>query len=712
MKFFTMTQTQQRQQREEEDEEERKRVAVKSAEKRVMEWLPTPGGNGGSAPKHAATPDTIPANDDDDDDDADAAPAATTNNNTDGVFSQNEESLSGSEQQNVRTVLQYDDDDASGPRDNNVDAATDADMVLYGDVRKALCDIDNVLKRQRDNDDDDDDDDDGDDDDITNIDMRGCENLRCAGKNELAYKKSEHMPDMTNRTAPVHFEMTEMERELATATCAFCGKTESECSAGRMIAVPVEKTARKKKKKKATKAKKTTGTSSTAAEDAHEAQQEEEEKYIYVHEMCALFSPQCYEDAAGNVMNVEKELRRSKTLKCHVCGGAHASLGCYKDSCKKSFHYPCAMTCAGVIVDAMNFAVACTACRKALPGRSAVVPSGNDGDHICVRVSGDTSPNPPSQKATTTAAEPRNRNSEATAVAAAAAEKKKKKKQRAGSARDTLDAATTPRTGALEDDSDDIRVTSRQPGGASKADYTDNPNISSDGIECWTDIIFSTSGLDTIQRERVERLARATKCRISSSVVNATHLIVGIDATRRVKRTAKYLTAIVCGATIVGFDWVDALLAHPLESDHEKPAFLPPGKYPVVGDTQGGRLDRRAAREAVQPFASVDVAIMSSSSTSMVQNSNFYTTIRSLLELGGARIVTDIDESTKCLIADGTTWSRDWNEDGNDDGSDGKIPVVSLNWVMDHVGSPHAQLFHKNVITRISRSRARALMAL
>ena len=156
-------------------------------------------------------------------------------------------------------------------------------------------------------------------------------------------------------------------------------------------------------------------------------------------------------------------------------------------------------------------------------------------------------PSPPSQNAiaaTNTAVEPRNRDGDADAAA-----KKKKKKQRVASARDPLDATAT-RSGRHADGIDEDRTTSSQPVGASKADSW-----------AWADIVFATSGLDKGQREGVERLTRLTKARMSASVLDATHLIVGVDATRRVKRTAKYLSAIVSGATIVGFDWVDALLA-------------------------------------------------------------------------------------------------------------------------------------------------------
>ena len=61
-----------------------------------------------------------------------------------------------------------------------------------------------------------------------------------------------------------------------------------------------------------------------------------------VHEMCALWAPQCYEDDDEEVRNVDKELRRSKRLRCAHCGRGHAAIGCFVPSCRRSYHLSCA----------------------------------------------------------------------------------------------------------------------------------------------------------------------------------------------------------------------------------------------------------------------------------------------------------------------------------------------------------------------------------
>lgn len=57
------------------------------------------------------------------------------------------------------------------------------------------------------------------------------------------------------------------------------------------------------------------------------------------------------------IKNLKTELARSAKLKCSSCGMRGAALGCYKKSCRRSYHAPCAKGVAGCRWD---FVSACT----------------------------------------------------------------------------------------------------------------------------------------------------------------------------------------------------------------------------------------------------------------------------------------------------------------------------------------------------------------
>ncbi|XP_026455189.1 MATH domain and coiled-coil domain-containing protein At3g44800-like isoform X2 [Papaver somniferum] len=63
---------------------------------------------------------------------------------------------------------------------------------------------------------------------------------------------------------------------------------------------------------------------------------------VHVHQKCAELAPRVYY-AGEIVMNLEKELARSSKLKCSCCGLKGAALGCFKRSCKNTYHAPCAL---------------------------------------------------------------------------------------------------------------------------------------------------------------------------------------------------------------------------------------------------------------------------------------------------------------------------------------------------------------------------------
>ncbi|XP_026388222.1 BRCA1-associated RING domain protein 1-like isoform X4 [Papaver somniferum] len=63
---------------------------------------------------------------------------------------------------------------------------------------------------------------------------------------------------------------------------------------------------------------------------------------VHVHQKCIELAPRVYY-AGEIVMNLEKELARSSKLKCSCCGLKGAALGCFKRSCKNTYHAPCAL---------------------------------------------------------------------------------------------------------------------------------------------------------------------------------------------------------------------------------------------------------------------------------------------------------------------------------------------------------------------------------
>ncbi|KAI3960310.1 hypothetical protein MKW98_017034 [Papaver atlanticum] len=63
---------------------------------------------------------------------------------------------------------------------------------------------------------------------------------------------------------------------------------------------------------------------------------------VHVHQKCIELAPRVYY-AGEIVMNLEKELARSSKLKCSCCGLKGAALGCFKRSCKNTYHAPFAL---------------------------------------------------------------------------------------------------------------------------------------------------------------------------------------------------------------------------------------------------------------------------------------------------------------------------------------------------------------------------------
>lgn len=79
----------------------------------------------------------------------------------------------------------------------------------------------------------------------------------------------------------------------------------------------------------------------------------------WVHQQCAVWSPEVYFAGLGCLKNVRAALCRGRALKCSRCGRPGATIGCRVDRCPKTYHLPCARA-VGCIFDHRKFLIACT----------------------------------------------------------------------------------------------------------------------------------------------------------------------------------------------------------------------------------------------------------------------------------------------------------------------------------------------------------------
>ncbi|PSR95700.1 Tat-binding like [Actinidia chinensis var. chinensis] len=80
---------------------------------------------------------------------------------------------------------------------------------------------------------------------------------------------------------------------------------------------------------------------------------------IWVHQHCAVWSPEVYFAGLGCLKNVRAALCRGRVLKCTRCGRPGATIGCRVDRCPRTYHLPCARA-NGCIFDHRKFLIACT----------------------------------------------------------------------------------------------------------------------------------------------------------------------------------------------------------------------------------------------------------------------------------------------------------------------------------------------------------------
>lgn len=84
---------------------------------------------------------------------------------------------------------------------------------------------------------------------------------------------------------------------------------------------------------------------------------------IWIHQQCAVWSPEVYFAGLGCLKNVRAALCRGRALKCSRCGRPGATIGCRVDRCPKTYHLPCARL-SGCIFDHRKFLIACTDHRR------------------------------------------------------------------------------------------------------------------------------------------------------------------------------------------------------------------------------------------------------------------------------------------------------------------------------------------------------------
>ncbi|EPS71299.1 hypothetical protein M569_03458, partial [Genlisea aurea] len=79
---------------------------------------------------------------------------------------------------------------------------------------------------------------------------------------------------------------------------------------------------------------------------------------IWVHQQCAVWSPEVYFAGVGRLKNIRAALYRGRMLKCSRCQRTGATVGCRVDRCPKTYHLPCARD-KGCIFDHRKFLIAC-----------------------------------------------------------------------------------------------------------------------------------------------------------------------------------------------------------------------------------------------------------------------------------------------------------------------------------------------------------------
>jgi hypothetical protein len=83
---------------------------------------------------------------------------------------------------------------------------------------------------------------------------------------------------------------------------------------------------------------------------------------VYMHEQCALWTPEVYLNDDNKFVDLKKALKRCKNLRCSFCADKGAGLGCLNKECKETYHYLCAKESKCLFVQS-KFCIYCPAHR-------------------------------------------------------------------------------------------------------------------------------------------------------------------------------------------------------------------------------------------------------------------------------------------------------------------------------------------------------------
>lgn len=82
-------------------------------------------------------------------------------------------------------------------------------------------------------------------------------------------------------------------------------------------------------------------------------------KKAFVHEKCAMWTPEVYLDDNNKIKGLTKGLKRALEIKCSFCEEKGAGLGCYVKDCQKSYHFLCAKTVNSTFVPGKYYLLYC-----------------------------------------------------------------------------------------------------------------------------------------------------------------------------------------------------------------------------------------------------------------------------------------------------------------------------------------------------------------
>ena len=63
---------------------------------------------------------------------------------------------------------------------------------------------------------------------------------------------------------------------------------------------------------------------------------------VFVHELCALWTPEIYLDERNKFKNMTVGIKRCNKLTCNLCKERGGGLGCFIKDCYRTYHYLCA----------------------------------------------------------------------------------------------------------------------------------------------------------------------------------------------------------------------------------------------------------------------------------------------------------------------------------------------------------------------------------